>query len=138
MTFGLASVRQSLSKLNSALAAPLLQFFNLSIFQSFNLLHMVWDALCAEETATVVGDENVVFDADAAEVLVGFQKVEIEEVLAMPTCAPLIDEGGDEVDAWFVGHDETFLQATTATQAIRAELFQVWAYLIVETHVNLS
>ena len=43
---------------------------------------MVWDTFRAEEAATVGGDEHIVFDANAAKVLVGFEHIEVEELCA--------------------------------------------------------
>ena len=41
---------------------------------------MVGDALLAQEAATVLGDEDVVLNADTAEVLIGLQLVEVQEL----------------------------------------------------------
>ena len=49
----------------------------------FHILCVVWNTLFSEETATVLGYEEVILDADAAKVLVGFQEFEVDEVLAM-------------------------------------------------------
>ena len=34
---------------------------------------MVWDTFRTEETASILGDQDIILDADAAEVLVGLQ-----------------------------------------------------------------
>ena len=99
---------------------------------------MIRDALVAEEATTVVRDENVVLDADTAEILVGFEHVEVQEFLAMPAGLPVIDEGGDKVDAWFVGHHESFFQSSTHAQTVRSKLLKVRTRLFVEAHIDLS
>ena len=43
----------------------------------------------------------------------------------------------DEVDAWLVGHHESWLQTTSASQTVQSELRR-WLHLIVEAHVVLS
>lgn len=50
--------------------------------QTHKLLHIFWvvgDYILAKETTAVGGDEYVVLNAYASEVLVGFEQVEIEE-----------------------------------------------------------
>ena len=55
----------------------------------------------------------------------------------MATCTPVVDECGDEVDAWFVGHNEAFLKATTHAQAVGSKLLQVGASLLVKSYIDL-
>ena len=50
---------------------------------------MVGDALLTKEAAAVFGDEDVVFDANAAEVLIGLQQVEVQELGTMSALAPV-------------------------------------------------
>ena len=45
--------------------------------EGLDVVGIVGDAVLAEEAAAVVGDEDVVLDADATEVLVGLQQVEV-------------------------------------------------------------
>ena len=103
----------------------------------FYLLGMVGDALRTEEAAAVGSDEQVVLNTDASEVLVGVEKVEVEELLAVALRAPEVDEVGDEVDTWLVGDDEALLQPSAHAQAVGAELLKVRTRLLVEAHVNL-
>ena len=98
---------------------------------------MIRYALLAEEAAAVLGDEDVVLDADAAEVLILFDFVEAEELLAVAALAPVVDEGRDEVDARLVGDDEAFLQAAPHAQGVGTELVENGARLLVEAHVDL-
>ena len=70
---------------------------------------MVGDAALAEETAAVLGDEQVVLNADSTEVLVGLQLLVVEELLAMSLGPPLVNEGRNEIDAWLIGNDKAFL-----------------------------
>ena len=58
---------------------------------------MVGDAFLAEETAAVGRDEHVVFDADATEVLVFLDFVEVEEFSIRAVRAPEVNEVGDEI-----------------------------------------
>ena len=99
---------------------------------------MVRDALVAQEAATILGNQHVIFDADATKVLIGLQFVEVEEFFAMAAGLPLVDEGRDEVDAWLVSNHEAFFQLTTHAQTVGTELLEVGARLIVETNVDLT
>ena len=56
----------------------------------------------------------------------------------MSTGLPVIDEGGDEVNAGFVGHHKALLQTTATTQIAGAKLVQIGAHLIIEAHVDLT
>ena len=69
----------------------------------FEFIRVVGDALRAEETATVLRDQDIILDADAAEVLIGLELVEVQELLAMSAGLPVVDEGWNEVDAGLVG-----------------------------------
>ena len=71
--------------------------------EGFHLVHVVGDALFAEESAAVLRDEHVVFDADATEILVFLNFVEAEELCVRAFLAPEVNEGGDEIDARLVG-----------------------------------
>ena len=51
----------------------------LSLYVGFHLVGMVGYALVAEEPASVGCDEDIVLDADAAEVAVFVNSVEVEE-----------------------------------------------------------
>ena len=99
---------------------------------------MIRDTLRSEESATLLRDEDIVLDADATEVLIGLQLVEIQEFLAMPAGLPVVDEGRNEIDTWLVGHHEAFFQLTTHTQTVGTKLFQIRTCLLVEAHVDLS
>lgn len=98
---------------------------------------MVRYSVFAEETATVLCDEDVVFDAYAAEVLVSLNLVEVEELGTMARSLPVVDECGDEVDAWLVSHDETFLQTASHAQAVCTELVEARACFLIEANVDL-
>lgn len=56
---------------------------NLSSVSSHILLYilwMIWDAVGSEESATILGDEYIILDADTSEVFVGLNLVEVEEL----------------------------------------------------------
>ena len=55
---------------------------------------MIGHEFRAEETATVGRDEQIVFDADAAEILITLDGIEIQEVAVRAFGAPEIDEIG--------------------------------------------
>ena len=99
---------------------------------------MVGDAVLSEETAAVVGDEHVVLYADAAEVLVFFKQIEIEELGAVAGGAPAVDECGNEIYARLVGNDKAFFELAAHAQAVCSELLQNWTRLVVEAHINLA
>ena len=54
----------------------------------------------------------------------------------MAACLPVVDEGRNEVDTWFVGHHEVLLQAASHAEAVGAKLVG-WLHLVVETNVFL-
>ena len=66
---------------------------------------MIRDALLAEETAAVLRYQHVILNADASEVLVGLEFVEVQEFFAVSVGTPLVDELGNEVDARLVSDD---------------------------------
>ena len=51
---------------------------------------------------------------------------------------PEVDKVGDEVDAWFVGDNESFLQASAHTQTVCPKLLQIRTCLLVEADIDLS
>lgn len=91
----------------------------------------------AKDTATVCGDEDVVFDADSAKVLPLLEFVEVDVVLVGALSMPLIDEGRDEVAAGLIGDDKAGLEATTAAEAAETEL-SGGARLVVVADVDLA
>ena len=60
---------------------------------------MVGDALLTQIAAAVGRDEQVVLQAYAAEVAVLFHQVEVNELGIVSAALPVVDQGGDEVDA---------------------------------------
>ena len=99
---------------------------------------MIGDALVAQEAAAVTGNEHVVLDADSTKVFVCFDFVETQELFAVTTGFPLVDECRDEVDAWLVGDDKALFQLATHAQAVGAKLFEVRTRLVVETDIDLA
>ena len=99
---------------------------------------MVRDALGAEEATTVPRDQDIILDTDATEVLIRFQLLEVQELLAMTAGLPVVDKSRYEVDTRFVGHHKTLLQSSTHAQTIGAELLQIRACLLIEAHIDLS
>ena len=99
---------------------------------------MIGYAFLANEAASVGCYQHIVLYSYAAEVLIGLQKVEVEEILAVSRSPPIVDKGRYEVDSRLVGDDKAFLETTSHAQRIGAELFEVGAHLVVETYVDLS
>ena len=99
---------------------------------------MVGNAFRTKETAAVLCDEDIVLNADTAKVLVSLKLIEIDELLTMSAGLPVVDEGRDEIDTWFVGEDEAFLESATHTETVCAKLFEVRARLLVESDIDLS
>ena len=58
----------------------------------------------ADDAAARLRHEDVVLDADAAEIAVGIQRVVVDDALVFPFGAALVDQRGDEVETRFVGH----------------------------------
>ena len=98
---------------------------------------MVRNAVLAEESATILCDEHIVFNTDTSEVLVGLELVEIEELSAMARSLPVVDEGRDKVYARLVGNNEAFLKAASHAQTVGAKLVEAWTCLSVEAYVDL-
>ena len=107
------------------------------LHKCFHVIDVVGDAVFADEATTVMGDEHVVFYAYATEVLVGFELVVTQEVFAMAFGAPFVDEGGNEVDAWFVGNDKAFFESAAHAQTVGAKLFEVRTGLLVKSYIHL-
>ena len=94
-------------------------FFLLSLFEgdclsvgSHVVLYILWmirNAVFAQESATVFGDEYIVLNSDTTEIFVGLNLVEVEEFCTMAGCLPVVDEGRDEVNSRLIGYYETFL-----------------------------
>ena len=61
----------------------LANFFSVGCHILFYILWMVRDAVLAQESATILGDEYIVLDTDTTEVLVGLNLVEVEELCAV-------------------------------------------------------
>lgn len=62
----------------------------------------------SEDAVAVFCDEQIVFDADATEVLVGFQLIIVDELLELAFSLPHVDESGNEVDARFISDHEAW------------------------------
>ena len=105
--------------------------------EGFHLVHVVGDAFFAEESAAVLRDEHVVFDADATEILVFLDFVEAEELGIRAFLAPEVNEGGDEVDTGLVGDHVALFQAAGKAQRGRAKLC-AGARLLVVAHEGLA
>ena len=99
---------------------------------------MVGDALCAQEAATILGNQYVVLYADAAKVTVCLDFVETQELFTVAALAPVVNEGRYKIDAWLVGNDKTLFQPAPHTQTVGAKLFEVGAGLVVKSDVYLS
>ena len=91
----------------------------------------------SEDAAAFFGDEQVVLDADATKVLVGLQLLVNDELLELAFGFPHVDEGRDEVDAWFVGDHETRFQGLASAQAAEAYLGGTRCDVVV-AHVSLA
>jgi hypothetical protein len=68
--------------------------------------------LLAQDPATGGRDQQVLFDADATEIPVGFHSIVVDELEELSLALPALDEFGNEVDAWLDGQDEARLQGT--------------------------
>ena len=73
-----------------------------SFEEGFYVFGVVRHEFISKESTTVVGDEYIVFDADASEVFELFDFVKVEELCVGAFFAPEVDEIGDEIDAGFV------------------------------------
>ena len=85
---------------------------------------MIGYAFLAEEAAAVGSDEQIVLDAYAAKVFVCFQQVEVEKFSAVARCAPIVNQRRNEVDAGFVGYNESFFQPSAHAQGVGAKLVE--------------
>ena len=71
---------------------------------------MIGYALLSQKAAAVLGNQYVILDANAAKILVCFDSVKTQELLAMSTVPPLVNKLRNEVDAWLVSHHKAFFQ----------------------------
>ena len=108
--------------------------FFYKILQFFDVIR---DALLAEVAAAVGSDEEVVLEADSAKVEVLFHLVEVDELGIVFAGTPVVEQGGNEVDAGLIGHHKALLHPTAAAQEVRSELIQIGAHFIVEAHIDL-
>ena len=106
--------------------------------ECFEFIRVVGDTLLAHEATAVLRDQQVVLDTDTAKVLIGLELVEVQELSTMAFLPPEVDKVGDEVDAWFVGDNESFLQASAHTQTVCPKLLQIRTCLLVEADIDLS
>ena len=53
--------------------------FLVGCHELLNIFWMIRNAVFANESATILGDEYIVFDADSTKVLVGLNLIKIEE-----------------------------------------------------------
>ena len=88
---------------------------------SLNVCHCLRNRF-AQDSVSVFGDEQVVFDAYAAEVFERFELVVVDEILMFAFSFPDVDQGRDEVDAWLVGDHEAWFQHLAAAEAAEALL----------------
>ena len=105
--------------------------------KSFYIFGVIGYSVFADEATAIFCDEQVIFQAYASKVFVGLELVEIDKLLAVSTCLPVVNERGNEIYARFVRHNKTLLQASAHTQAVGSKLFQVWSNFVVEAHVYL-
>ena len=70
----------------------------------------IGDGFFAEETATVGSDEDIVFNAHAAEVAIFVHLVEVDELVVFAALSPVVDEVWDEIDARFVGDNMSWFE----------------------------
>ena len=74
----------------------------------------------SKDSATIFSDEQVIFDTDATEVFVGLQLLVVDKLLELAFSFPHVDEGGDEIDARFIGDHKARFQGLATTQAAEA------------------
>ena len=103
----------------------------------FQVFWVVWYDVVSYDLVAFGGDEDVVLDADASEVLVGLKEFVVDIVFVERLTSPEVYEMGDEIDAGFYGHDKALLQPPATAQAVETELRR-GAYLFVETDILLS
>lgn len=108
-----------------------------SLEEGFYVFGVVRHEFISKESATVVGDEYIVFDADASKVFELFYFVKVEELCVSAFFAPEVDEIGDEIDARFVSDYVTSLKFATKAQTCESELRRRTSYGVI-TNIDLS
>lgn len=108
-----------------------------SFEEGFYVFGVVRHEFISKESATVVGDEYIVFDADASEVFELFDFVKVEELCVGAFFAPEVDEIGNEIDAGFVSDNVTGLEFATKAQTCESELRRRTSYGVI-TDIDLS
>ena len=83
---------------------------------------MVWYYVFSQDSATGIGYEYVVLQADAAEIAVLLYLVVVEELHMHLLGFPFVNKGRDEVDSGLIGHYKTGLEASAAAQTVGSEL----------------
>ena len=61
------------------------------VYELLHVVDVVGNELVADEAAAVLGDEDIVLQTYATEVLVGLQQVVVDEVLVQTLCPPVVD-----------------------------------------------
>lgn len=108
-----------------------------SFEEGFYVFGVVRHEFISKESATVVGDEYIVFDADASEVFELFDFVKVEELCVGAFFAPEVDKVGNEIDAGFVSDNVTGLEFATKAQTCESELRRRTSYGVI-TDIDLS
>ena len=73
-------------------------------------------------TAAVLGDDEVILDANTSEVVIVNQSVVIDKLTTLALFLPLLDEGRDEVDTRLIAHYYTGAQLPSATIGAAGQL----------------
>ena len=108
-----------------------------SLEEGFYVFGVVRHEFISKESATVVGDEYIVFDADTSEVFELFDFVKVEELCVGAFFAPEVDEIGDKIDAGFISDNVTGLELATKAQTCESELRRRTSYGVI-TNIDLS
>ena len=86
----------------------------------------------AEQTAALLGDEQVILQTDAAEVVVLFlQQCEIDILGIDALLLPFLNKSGDEVDTGLVRYDVAGLEHLAHTQRTETELCRTLISIVI-------
>ena len=78
-------------------------------YKIFHIIDVIGDMVMSENACTFVCDEQIIFDAYAAEIFVFLNNVEVEELFVCPVLLPKVYKGRNKVYARFISYYESGL-----------------------------
>ena len=78
----------------------------------FYVLQMIGNDVSSQNAGSLIGNEEIVFNTDAAEVTVFLYDIKIEEGGTVVLLTPIVYQGWNKIDARFICDHESFLKSS--------------------------